>query len=163
MKFDRVLLATIRYFGGCPCPRCLVQKSEIADMGSKRDMSRRADPRYMRSDTNFLRRKIELVRKWIFEKGIILNGTAVEGLLFAESLVPTRVSVPPSAVCHKSLILLLQNAFSKLREHGLNFFSMFVPDFLHEFELGTWKSIFTHLIRILHEVSPEAITNLNER
>jgi hypothetical protein len=27
---------------------------------------------------------------------------------------------------------------------------MLVVDLLHEFELGVWKSLFTHLIRILH-------------
>ena len=27
---------------------------------------------------------------------------------------------------------------------------MLVPDLLHEFELGVWKSLFTHLIRILY-------------
>jgi hypothetical protein len=27
---------------------------------------------------------------------------------------------------------------------------MFVVDLLHEFELGVWKSLFTHLIRILY-------------
>jgi hypothetical protein len=27
---------------------------------------------------------------------------------------------------------------------------MLVVDLLHEFELGVWKALFTHLIRILH-------------
>jgi len=27
---------------------------------------------------------------------------------------------------------------------------MLVPDLMHEFELGIWKSLFTHLIRILY-------------
>jgi hypothetical protein len=27
---------------------------------------------------------------------------------------------------------------------------MLVVDLLHEFELGVWKSLFTHLIRLLH-------------
>lgn len=55
-------------------------------------MNRRADSRYMRIDTEALRRKIERVRMWIFEKGIILNGKAVKLMLDATSLVPTRVS-----------------------------------------------------------------------
>lgn len=40
---------------------------------------------------------------------------------------------------------------------------MFVPDFLHEFELGVWKAIFTHLIRILYAAGGDAVTRLNER
>ncbi|KAF9491142.1 hypothetical protein BDN71DRAFT_1484211 [Pleurotus eryngii] len=40
---------------------------------------------------------------------------------------------------------------------------MFVPDLLHEFELGVWKAIFIHLIRILHTLGPDSVTSLNER
>jgi hypothetical protein len=40
---------------------------------------------------------------------------------------------------------------------------MFVPDFLHDFELGTWKSIFSHLIRILYAVGPNTVGKLNYR
>ncbi|KAF8227655.1 hypothetical protein L208DRAFT_1295637, partial [Tricholoma matsutake] len=37
------------------------------------------------------------------------------------------------------------NAFSKqLQSFGFNFFLMFVPDLLHEFELGVWKNTFKH-------------------
>jgi len=31
---------------------------------------------------------------------------------------------------------------------------MLVVDLMHEFELGVWKAIFTHLIRILHAAAP---------
>ena len=31
---------------------------------------------------------------------------------------------------------------------------MLVVDLLHEFELGVWKALFTHLIRILHAATP---------
>lgn len=31
---------------------------------------------------------------------------------------------------------------------------MLVVDLLHEFELGVWKALFTHLIRILHAAAP---------
>ena len=31
---------------------------------------------------------------------------------------------------------------------------MLVVDIMHEFELGTWKAVFSHLIRILYAVSP---------
>jgi hypothetical protein len=31
---------------------------------------------------------------------------------------------------------------------------MLVVDFMHEFELGVWKALFTHLIRILYAVAP---------
>jgi hypothetical protein len=40
---------------------------------------------------------------------------------------------------------------------------MFVPDLLHEFELGVWKSTFKHLIRILHAAGGDLIQELNFR
>ena len=30
---------------------------------------------------------------------------------------------------------------------------MMVVDLMHEFELGVWKTLFTHLIRVLHAAS----------
>jgi hypothetical protein len=40
---------------------------------------------------------------------------------------------------------------------------MFVPDFMHEFELGVWKAVFTHLMRILHTYGNDTISILNSR
>ena len=40
---------------------------------------------------------------------------------------------------------------------------MFVPDLLHEFELGVWKAVFIHLMRILYAAGGDAIQTLNEQ
>ena len=42
---------------------------------------------------------------------------------------------------------------------------MLVVDFMHEFELGVWKTLFTHLIRILCAAAPHAcqVAELDER
>jgi hypothetical protein len=40
---------------------------------------------------------------------------------------------------------------------------MFAPDLLHEFELGVWKQVFTHLIRILDACNEGGVQILNER
>ena len=40
---------------------------------------------------------------------------------------------------------------------------MLVVDFMHEFELGAWKALFKHLIRILFAHGGPAISALNER
>jgi hypothetical protein len=42
----------------------------------------------------------------------------------------------------------------KLGSFGFNPYVMLVVDLLHEFELGTWKAIFTHLLRLLHAAAP---------
>jgi hypothetical protein len=31
---------------------------------------------------------------------------------------------------------------------------MLVIDLMHEFELGVWKALFTHLIRVLYSAAP---------
>lgn len=57
------------------------------------------------------------------------------------------------------------DGFPPLPEHHevINFFSMFVPDLLHKVELGSWKSLCTHLIRILYAYSPISQQKLDER
>ncbi|KAJ7315108.1 hypothetical protein DFH08DRAFT_926901 [Mycena albidolilacea] len=139
---EKVLLATIKYFGGCPCPRCFVEKDQIADMGTKADMRRRQK---IREDTSSWRDTIGLVHRWIFDKGALVASAAVNRLLKPQSWVPTK------------------NAFSKLVPHGLNLFSMFVPDLLHEVELGVVKSLFIHTLRILQAHRTDAIAIVDER
>ena len=40
---------------------------------------------------------------------------------------------------------------------------MFVIDLLHEFEIGVWKTIFIHLMRILYATGGTSIQQLNYR
>ncbi|KAK6985226.1 hypothetical protein R3P38DRAFT_3450728 [Favolaschia claudopus] len=80
---------------------------------------------------------IERVRGWIFGRGYRVNAAAVDRLLSGQSWVPTR------------------NASSALAEHGFNLFSMFVPDLLHEVELGIVKAFYTHVVRILYTLGIE--------
>ena len=42
---------------------------------------------------------------------------------------------------------------------------MLVVDFLHEFELGVWKALFTHLIRVLYAAAPNGslVAELDQR
>ena len=46
---------------------------------------------------------------------------------------------------------------------GFNLFNIFIIDLLHEFELGVWKALFIHLLRILDSVSPALLTELDHR
>lgn len=86
-------MATIKYFGGCPCPRCLIEKAQIPAMGTKADMRRRQN---IREDTTWYRYIINLVRRWIFAKGRLVGGEPVNRNLKPKSWVPTRVSLVPS-------------------------------------------------------------------
>ena len=40
---------------------------------------------------------------------------------------------------------------------------MFVVDLMHEFELGVWKSVFTHLIRMLVSLPGNVVNEFNLR
>lgn len=48
-------------------------------------------------------------------------------------------------------LILDENAFvDKLGPLGFDSFRILVVDFMHECELGTWKVLFTHLVRLLY-------------
>nr|GAT50466.1 predicted protein [Mycena chlorophos] len=128
---EKILLATIKSLGGCPCPRCFVRKAQIAETGTVNDMKRR---QAIRVDDEHRRSVIESARKAIFEQGSAIDGTTIKGMLQEKSWVP---------VC---------NAFSKLdtAKTPFNLFSLFVPDLLHEVELGVGKAVVIHLVRMLH-------------
>ncbi|KIJ57659.1 hypothetical protein HYDPIDRAFT_103996, partial [Hydnomerulius pinastri MD-312] len=92
------------------------------------------------------RHKIKNARKLMFKKGKRINSRPVAKYLRRESLNPTR------------------NAFSEcLSDEAFNFFLLFIVDLLHEFELGVWKAIFTHLMRILHAAAGTIVQELNWR
>lgn len=50
-----------------------------------------------------------------------------------------------------------------LHAFTFNFYDLFVPDLLHEFELGVWKATFIHLLRVLIAAGGDRIQMLNER
>lgn len=57
-----------------------------------------------------------------------------------------------------------KNAFSdKLSIFGFDMHSILAVDILHEVEIGAWKSLFIHLLRLLEAVNPALIGVLNSR
>ncbi|KAJ3750342.1 hypothetical protein DFH05DRAFT_1388622, partial [Lentinula detonsa] len=136
---EKVLLATIRDLGSCPCPRCLVPKSSLDQMGSKRDIKLRE------KICTFLVDKVMRARQWIYNEGIKIRGSAVERLLKETSSVPTL------------------NAFVERLGHDFDISRMLVVDFMHEFELGVWKALFAHLIRVVYAVDPKLVAELDNR
>ncbi|EGN99947.1 hypothetical protein SERLA73DRAFT_53415, partial [Serpula lacrymans var. lacrymans S7.3] len=113
---EKVLIATTRDMGQCPCPRCLVLKSEIPKMGQVRDLQAQ-----ITKARRYTADKIKTAREFIYRLGYSVTSSAVEGNSFADRLNNTS-----------------------------NVFTMLVVDIMHEFELGVWKAVFTHLIHILH-------------
>ncbi|KIJ57944.1 hypothetical protein HYDPIDRAFT_34653 [Hydnomerulius pinastri MD-312] len=141
---EKVLIACIRNLGACPCPRCLIPKDRVHNMGSERDMLQRHI--LARSDTEERRRKVTAARRLIYEQQYVVDTPQVEALLKDESLVPTV------------------NAFSDRLGHlSFNLYLMLVVDLLHEFELGVWKAVFIHLLRMLDSMKGNMLSHLDHR
>ncbi|KAL0062348.1 hypothetical protein AAF712_010759 [Marasmius tenuissimus] len=97
-------------------------------------------------------RAVEDARWHIFTDGRGVESDPVKHLLDDRSLVPTR------------------NVLStKLLPFGFDLYLLLVIDLLHEFELGVWKAVLTHLIRMLYAQKPgkkkkdDAVEVLDER
>jgi hypothetical protein len=104
-----------------------------------------------RVDNNARQNKVSTSRSHIYDHGYGVRSNVVENLLKEHSLVPTSVIHLSTLLLAHILTMMLQNAFSeRLKCLGFNLFIMLVVDLMHEFELGVWKALFTHLIRILN-------------
>lgn len=83
-------------------------------------------------------------------------------MIGSESFTPTRMST--LLIETSTLLITSQSAFiSALDKFGLDFFSLFVVDLMHEFELGVWKAVLTHLIQILYTQGAETVAEFDHR
>ncbi|KAF6758419.1 hypothetical protein DFP72DRAFT_1065105 [Ephemerocybe angulata] len=137
---EKVTIVGVRQNGNHPCPRCKVPETHLDRLGTIEDrMTRISD---LRTDNEDRRTKMARAREHIYEKNGAVNSDFVEKLLKPSSLVPA------------------QNAFSdKLSGFGLDVFTLPAVDPLHEFELGTWRDVFSQLRRILDVIDP-GLTNV---
>ncbi|KAJ2913887.1 hypothetical protein MD484_g6527, partial [Candolleomyces efflorescens] len=72
-------------------------------------------------------------------------------------------SKPSSFSAHHVAYIPKSTISKELGDSGLNVYDILVPDVLHEVELGVWKGVFTHLIRVLHSRGLRYVNLLNER
>ena len=132
-------------------------------MGAPNDMRRRQ--LLAHTDDDNRQNKVLRARELIFERNYAVNTPQIEKLLRDQSLVPITVSKesssPASIWCTNTVV---KNAFSdKLSAFGFNLFIMLVVDLLHEFELGVWKAVFTHLLCILDSLKNGKLHELDRR
>ena len=162
--FLRILIASIRNLGTCPCPRCCIPLNCVYQTGMPGDRNRRTT--LARVDDARRQNLVVAARRIIYEKHYQINSKAVEDLLRNESLTPNVVCL--ISVLPKYVILiitdLMQNAFSdRLAPMGFNIFKTLLPDEMHEIALGIWRSLFTHLLRILMAEDEALIIELDKR
>ncbi|KAH9004426.1 hypothetical protein EDB84DRAFT_1573164 [Lactarius hengduanensis] len=118
--------------------------AQIGELGTKVDIKRRK--RLAHIDNHPCKQLIERARHKIYVKGVSISSVIISNILGKGSLTPTR------------------NTFSRLiGPHGADFYSLFVVDLMHEFELGVWRATFTHMLRILYAQGGDAIPELNQR
>lgn len=89
--FIRVLIATVRNLGGCLCPRCLITKDRIQNMGMCQDRRQRTT---LERDDARRRVMVSSARRLIYEENYTVGSTPVEHIIKAQSWVPTLVSQP---------------------------------------------------------------------
>ncbi|TBU39561.1 hypothetical protein BD309DRAFT_1003667 [Dichomitus squalens] len=142
---EKCLLACLKTLARCACPDCTTDKCNFWKMGMKKDMADRE--KNTRKDTTTLQDTIARVRRWIFEDGTAPDGQHIKKTkLGFFSMAPVR------------------SAFSqRFAAFGRNVYELFVPDLLHEFELGVWKGTFTHLVRTIIAAGRDGVQKLDER
>ncbi|KAG9121758.1 hypothetical protein FRC07_002153 [Ceratobasidium sp. 392] len=107
------------------------ETTSVHEMGGLTDMRLRTRKR--RLDNEKRREKVKNARNIIYKLGLSIQNKGIEKLLADESYVPTM------------------NAFSsQLGNTKFNIFAALVVDQLHEIELGVFKALFRHLVRILY-------------
>ena len=93
-----MLLATIRDKGLCPCPHCLIPKTNLDRVGHIADAKNRINQAHKYEDTTEL---VKTAWKAIYEEGVPIGGAYVERLLKPTSTVLTLVSPDRFAYCPK--------------------------------------------------------------
>src|SRR6266702_561703 len=86
----RVLLSGIKFLGKHPCLRCLIEKDQIDELGTKVDIKRRKQ--LARKDDNHRKRLVKRAQHKIYVKGVPVNSMVISNILGEGSLTPTQVS-----------------------------------------------------------------------
>lgn len=94
LVLPRLIIACLKYFANCPCPRCLIPKELIFNLGNVTDHRYRTE--FERKDDNEVHAAIAKARKQVF-RGTGLKSEAVEQALRPQSLTPSRVRAQLSA------------------------------------------------------------------
>jgi hypothetical protein len=86
----RVKLATIKYIGEYLCSTCTITKNQVRGIGTRlHDIIQSSK---LRVDTTSLQHIVQDMRKLIFKKGQLVNGSVIDrGLPY--SIIPVTVSL----------------------------------------------------------------------
>ncbi|KAF6744225.1 hypothetical protein DFP72DRAFT_1078931 [Ephemerocybe angulata] len=128
---EKVSAAGLRQYGLLPCHRCHVSRWELSKLNSPLDTERESD---QRSDSQ-QHGLMSQARKKIYDDKYAVAGKPMDDILKDKSLQP------------------VESPFATLPiPQGFSISSALVVDLLHEFEIGVWKRLFIHLLRLLEAV-----------
>lgn len=85
---SRVLIATLRQNGHCPCTRCFVTQEKLGHLGTPADLVTRSRSR---KDDEARQVLVGEARRLITQQRLRLGHDAIEELLFPQSLIPIEV------------------------------------------------------------------------
>ncbi|KAG8767288.1 hypothetical protein FRC12_006324 [Ceratobasidium sp. 428] len=141
---EKTMVGCIRTNGAMPSLQSLVLKSDIHKLGTRQDRKTR-ELNLRIQDSTYLDNVGES-RRLMYKEGYVVNSVHVERLLKPDCSVPT-----------------ISAFLTRLRPLSPNFnpLRMLVPDVLHEFELGVWKSTLIHIIRLLDSKGQIAVTTFD--
>ena len=94
-------MTCLKYLAQCPCPRCLIFKSNIPRLGMEVD--KKARQQLARVDSKEIQNTVNHARRLMFEEGINVSSVFIDRLLKLQSLVPTRVSSFTSLISNPDL------------------------------------------------------------
>ena len=95
--------------GACPCPRCLILKDLIPNLGMPRDRQLRTSQQ-RKNDISW-QVKISSARDLIYKQNYAVDSTAVEKILKEQSLVPISVCARSSCIWFE--LMSSKNAFAE--------------------------------------------------
>lgn len=94
LMLHRVMIASIKNLGRCPCPRCRMPLARVDNLGTALDRQERTT--LARVDNQTHRDRVAKARNLIYDKNYAVKSKAVEDLLDEDSSVPTAVSISDS-------------------------------------------------------------------
>ncbi|KAG2061622.1 hypothetical protein BDR06DRAFT_1042018 [Suillus hirtellus] len=139
-RMGSVLLVTIHDKGNCPCPHCLMPKSQFNCIRYLQDLSQR-----MKQLHKYFTEKVTQACNAIYTCSTPIKGDLVESILKPFSLMPT-----------------INSFVDCLSLLGFDFFLTLVVDLLHKFKLGIVKAVMSHLMWLLYAIDPwKLLTNIS--
>jgi hypothetical protein len=109
LSYHRILLASIRNLARFPCPRCLIPKDRVHNMGKRRDIAQRET--LVRVDDVDHRHRVTVARDLIYQKNYAVDSAAVKRILHKDSTVPTAVCICPLSAMAAALIFFSRTHF----------------------------------------------------